>query len=139
MKKFSVKFLTLTVVIVSIGLIVLWGTGGDRLSARQQQYTGQEDHVVTLDQAVKYVQSFTGFTSGSKVKAVYYGRNIFDKILATNGSVGVRFYFGQTNDGTPTLVLVGVDSTGADLTGGPIGEAGLPCPPFCPSPGVLNK
>ncbi len=108
-------------------------------SARQQaQFTGNENHVITLDQAVKLVQNYQTSPRVPSIKGGYFGRSIFDKILSQNGCVGVRFYYAQKDDGTSTMVLVGVDTMANDLTGGILGDAIWPCPPYC-SISVLNK
>jgi hypothetical protein len=106
--------------------------------ARQQQFTGNENHVISLDQAVKLVQNYQASPRVPTIKGGFFSRSIFDKILAQNGCVGVRFYYAQKDDGTSTIVLVGVDSMANDLTNGVLGDIVTPCPPFCTS-SVLNK
>jgi len=140
MKTHKPNFLTLTAVaLVSslVTLLLVFGTSS--ISARQQQFTGNENHLITLDQAVKYVQNFRSFPSVPTIKGGYIGRNAFDKVLAQPGCVGIRFYYAQKDDGSPALVLVGVDGAGNDLTQGPLVDEILPCPPFCPGPSPLNR
>jgi hypothetical protein len=103
-----------------------------------QQLSGNENHVITLDQAIKLVQNYQTSPRVPSIKGGYFGRSIFDKILAQNGCVGVRFYYAQKDDGTSTMVLVGVDNTMNDITGGVLGDIILPCPPYC-NGSVLNK
>lgn len=103
------------------------------------QYTGNENHTITLDQAAKYVQNFKNNPTAPAIKGGYFGRNIFEKILAQTGCVGIRYYYAKMDDGSPTLVLVGVDGNGHDMTQGVLGEVIIPCPPFCDSPNQLNK
>ncbi|HVV03321.1 MAG TPA: hypothetical protein VHC96_03825 [Puia sp.] len=55
----------------------------------------------------KYPESFTG---------VLIGRNIIDQILAQPGCVGMRFYDAINEVGQKTLVYVGVDASGNDMT-----------------------
>ena len=62
-----------------------------------------------------------------------------DKILAQPGAVGIRYYYAQTDDGNPTLVLVGVDAKGQDMQTGVIMERGVLCPPFCYSESEFMK
>jgi len=107
--------------------------------ARQpQQFNGSENHVITLDQAVKLVQNYQTSPRVPSIKGGYFGRNIFDKILSQSGCVGIRFYYAQKDDGTSTIVLVGVDNMSNDMTGGVLGDITVPCPPYC-STGVFNK
>lgn len=103
------------------------------------QYKGTPNHVVTLDQAVHYIQNFKSKPVAPTTKGGYFGRNIFEKILAQPGTVGIRYYYAAMDDATPTIVLVGVDSTGNDLVNGVIGEVTNPCPPLCPTSNALNK
>jgi hypothetical protein len=49
----------------------------------------------------------------------------------------LRIYQGRAADGTPALVLVGVDAKGNDMTQGTVLEYSFPCPPFCPEPNDL--
>jgi len=138
------KSKSLIVALLAIGLVtsvavVIFLTTGNTVTARQQMYTGNENHTVTLDQAAHYVQNFTNFRTAPSIKGVYFGRNIFEKILAQSGCVGIRAYYAQKDDATPTLVLVGVNGSGNDLVEGTIGELSFPCPPYCPAPNSLNK
>jgi hypothetical protein len=141
MKTHRANFLTLVVVAVACSLATfLLTTGASSVGARQQQFTGNENHVVTLDQAIKYVQNFKNFPTTPTTKGGFFGRNIFDKILAQPGCVGVRYYYAKKDDGSATIVLVGADNMGNDLTQGILGEELIPCPPFCPAPGsLLNR
>jgi len=106
--------------------------------ARPQQVTGTENHVITLDQATKLVQNYQMSPRVPSIKGGFFGRNIFDKILAQDGCVGIRFYYAQRDDGGSTIVLVGVDIAANDMTGGVLGDIVIPCPPYCGS-SVLNK
>jgi len=108
-------------------------------SVARAQYTGNENHVVPLDTAVHLVQNFRAKPVAPPTKGGYFGRNIFEKILAQRGSVGIRYYYATKDDGTPTIVLVGVDSTGNDMVKGVVGEVGIPCPPYCSTSNALSK
>ena len=55
----------------------------------------------------KYPESFTGVT---------IGRNIIEQILTQPGCVGMRFYDAINEEGQKTLVYVGVDASGKDMT-----------------------
>ncbi len=134
------NFLTLlAVAVVSSSVTLLLVLGVAKVGAHPQQYTGNENHVITLDQAVKYVQNFKNFPAAPTIKSLYFGKNIFDKILSQPGCVGIRCYYGKADDGTSNLVLVGVDGGGNDITSGILGDIGWPCPPFCGAPSQLNR
>jgi hypothetical protein len=103
------------------------------------QITGNENHVITLAQGVKFIQNFRNHPTAPTTKFGLFARNIFEKILAQPGCVGIRYYYAALDDGSPTMVLVGVESNGNDLEQGVIAEMVLPCPPLCGSPNQLNK
>lgn len=140
MKTKKRNLLTLVAVaVVSLLVTALLVLGAASVGAHPQKYTGTENHVITLDQAVKYVENFKNSPTAPTIKANYFGKSIFDKILSQPGCVGIRCYYGKNDDGTPNVVLVGVDGGGNDLTGGILGDIGFPCPPFCGAPNQLNK
>jgi hypothetical protein len=141
MDKQRSRFVTLfRAVIACAALAMLIGIVITGLNARQEKkYTGNEQHVVSLDIAARYVQNFTSKASVPNIKGGYFGRNIFEQILAQPKCVGIRYYYAKTDSGASTLVLVGVDSTGSDMVQGVLGESIVPCPPWCPNSSPLNK
>ncbi len=140
MKKGRSKILTLLAVSLATSILMLsTALFVQRSHARQQLYSGKENHAVTLDQAVKYIQNFTSNPTAPTIKGAYFGRNIFDKILSQSGCVGIRYYYAKTDSGVSTIVLVGVDGSGNDLVKGTLAEMTFPCPPYCPAPNALTK
>ena len=137
MKKFTVRFrfLALAVFIVAIASLALVLAP----ASVNAQNAGTGNHVVTADQAVKFIQNFKQNPVVPTTKGGYFDRNIFDKILAQPGVAGIRYYYAAKDDGTPTIVLVGVDTTGSDMIQGVIGEWSSPCPPICGSQNQLSK
>lgn len=139
MKTNTSKLFTLVAVALVSSLATLLITlNVTSASARQQQFTGSENHVITLDQAVKLVQNYQTSPRIPSAKGGYFARSIFDKILAQSGCVGVRYYYAQNGDGSMAMVLVGVDNMTNDMTSGVLGDIVYPCPPFCGT-SVLNK
>lgn len=63
---------------------------------------------------------------------------IVREIVEQPGCVGLRIYLAATAAGDPTVVLVGTDAEGRDLTGGVIAEESQPCPPFCDDTSALG-
>ena len=102
-------------------------------------FTGNENHLVTIAEASRYTRNFRSTKDETAVKGGYIGRNAFEKILAQAGCVGIRMYFALNEDGTPTLVTVGVKSNGNDIFDGVINEDILPCPPYCGAKNPLNQ
>ncbi len=133
-----VKLVAVAVVssMVTFLLIVGVGTIGAR---QQQQVTGNENQSITLDQAVKYVQSYTMSPTSPTIKGGYFAKVGLEKILSQAGCVGIRYYYSKKDDGSSSLVVVGVDYNGTDLTAGPMIDNVFPCPPFCGAPSPLNK
>jgi hypothetical protein len=58
-------------------------------------------------------------------------------LLAQPGCVGLRYYKGVKGD-EDTLVLVGVDESGNDMTSGILLNIPFLCPPYCPDSDALN-
>jgi len=110
-----------------------------RVDAQQHSYTGNEDHAVSLDQAVRYIHSFKANPETPSVNGGYFGRGVFEKMLSQSGCAGIRYYYAKGDSGVATLILVGVDSSGNDLYGGVLAEKTWPCPPYCSAPNPLNK
>lgn len=104
------------------------------------QMPAKRNHEVPLDSAKKFIANFAKDSANAKIKAVMFSREVFDKILLQKGCVGLRYYFAKTNDGIPTLVAVGVDSLGNDMTTKTaIAEGTYPCPPYCDQKTLLTK
>jgi hypothetical protein len=72
------------------------------------------------------------------IKGHLIGKDRFNEILSQSGCDGIRIYYGENTDGSRELVLVGVDSSGNDLTNGIIIDRAVKCPPFCSVSNPLN-
>lgn len=97
------------------------------------------NHVVSLATAERYVNNFKNNPTIPNIKGGLFNRNVFDAILGQPDCVAVRFYYAKEDNGSPTLVVVGVNSSGNDIENGIIAESILPCPPVCGIQGTLNK
>ena len=60
------------------------------------------------------------------------------ELLAQPGCVGLRYYHGRTDKGDPSMILVGVDADGNNMTSGILMNNEYPCPPYCPDPDDLD-
>ena len=119
-------------VLLCFGL--LWALNGPAKSAstsQDQQLTGNENHQVDLATALRFIKNHKSNLKAPSIKGGFFARNAFEKILAQPGVIGIRYYYAQTDDGIPTLVLVGVDGKGQDIQTGLIMERILACPPWC--------
>lgn len=123
-------------ILVCLGIAVL-GIFTYHLSIAQ--YSGNGNHIISLADAQRYIQNFTINPTAPNTKANYFERNIFDQILAQPGCVGIRLYYAKTDAQAPTLVMVGVNANGIDMTGGILGEMVFPCPPICDQNSALLR
>ena len=96
-------------------------------------------HEVSLDSAKKYIQNLKKDAMQMKTQGGMFYREIFDKILSQKGVIGIRYYYAKTDDGNPTIVMVGVDSLGKDMTKAAIAETSVPCPPYCDTETLISK
>lgn len=113
--------------------------GTARSKARIYKFTGKEKHFVSLVEASVLTKKYREKAGRGAVNGVFFSRLIFEKIIAQESCIGVRNYFAALNDGTPTLVLVGVDGTGSDMIRGVLGDDAFPCPPFHGRRNLLNS
>jgi len=104
-----------------------------------KKWTGKEKHSISLKQAAVITARYRKKIKAGEIKGLYYGRAALEKLLKQKGCVGLRAYFGQKDNGGTTLVMVGVNTGGQDLTDGVILEFGHPCPPYCNGPNLLNS
>lgn len=102
-------------------------------------FTGGEDHRISSAEAGKLTANFRGNVPAGTVCGYFFGGETIRRILAQEGCVGIRIYYGRRDDGTSALVLVGVDGQENDLTAGEVAEFGKPCPPFCGKTNALNS
>jgi hypothetical protein len=99
-------------------------------------FTGEENHAINIDDAARLTANFREHTF---VKGGFFGRKAIEDILAQQGCVGIRIYYGQHDDGKPALVLVGADANENDIEGGLFAEDFKPCPPYCGQASRLNS
>ena len=104
-----------------------------------QSLPAKRNHEITLDSAKTLISNHKNDTVQMKVKGGMFFREVFEKILDAKNVAAVRYYYAKTNDGTPTLVLVGVDTVGNDITTAAIAEKSYPCPPYCDESSPLVK
>jgi hypothetical protein len=64
-------------------------------------------------------------------ESVFLGKIKIIELLSQKDCVGIRSYFSQNNLGIETLVMVGVDVHGNDISKGFLLNKGNNCPPKC--------
>ena len=109
------------------------------VSAEQTKYTGTENHFITLQEGIALTKAFRHSAPSDAVLAQYYGKNALEATLAQPGCVGLRMYYGKHQDGSPTLVIVGVDHSGNDMTKGIVMQRACPCPGDCAEGSELKQ
>lgn len=87
-------------------------------------------HRISLADALVMVQRARK-TPPTMVKGWSIDAGIITEILAQPGARSLRAYLAATDEGIATLVYLGVNAEGRDMTDGVIAEFVLPCPPFC--------
>ncbi|MFQ6113898.1 MAG: hypothetical protein ACE5NG_07385, partial [bacterium] len=95
------------------------------------KFTGKEDHSITLEEASKLTSNFQNQAEPGQIIGGYFGREAVLGILEQEGCVGIRYYYGLKDNGKPTLILVGVDQEGNDMTHGLLAQRPFMCPPYC--------
>ena len=94
---------------------------------------------IPADQGKAWIKKFQDEKRGS-IKAVFYGSNILEAILAQKDCVGIRIYNAVDDNGISTFVLVGAKENGNNIwvsthpdgtPNGILGDWGSPCPPGC--------
>ena len=90
-------------------------------------------HIIPLSQAAQMTHAYQNAPQyqGNTISGMI-DANAYQLLLAQPGCVGVRTYF-ALDQGTLTIVVVGVDNDGNDIAGGIILDGALACPPKCPA------
>ena len=96
-------------------------------------YEGHESHTISLQYAVALTRNFRHAAGNNEhtILGEYFGKDALIATLNQERCTGLRIYYGKKDDGTPALVLIGVDQSGSDMTTGLVLEFGFPCPPYC--------
>jgi hypothetical protein len=105
------------------------------------EYTGNEDHSISLLDASELTKNYRDQFDAetSYIKGEYFGKTALQSLLKQTDCVGARIYYGLKANGTPCLVIVGVDGDGNDITTGEIMEFGALCPSNCSADNELNS
>lgn len=99
----------------------------------------KRNHRISLPDAA--VQTSAHRQSGparSTDSGAFLGAQV-QELLSQPGCAGLRYYKGRGKDGVDSMILVGVDDKGDDMTTGILLDFGFPCPPYCPDDNPLNS
>lgn len=100
--------------------------------------TGTEDHSITLSEAAALTANYRASIAVGDTIAHMMGKQAIVDILAQTDCVGLRVYYGLTDDGEKQLVFCGVDEDGNDLYEGLLAERSFLCPTACSASNPLN-
>jgi hypothetical protein len=96
---------------------------------------GPKSHRISLEEAVAQAKRYrAGMNKGG-----LFLRQELDDLLAQKGCAALRIYYGRKEDGTDTIILVGADEKGDDMTSGIVLEEHFLCPPYCNDISPLNS
>ena len=91
-------------------------------------------HVISLDEAKSMTHAyqnaaqFQGLTVASMID-----KDAYQQVMDQPGCFNIRTYFALNEAGTLTIVVVGVDDNGEDMTGGVLLNMATDCPVACPT------
>jgi len=105
----------------------------------QQTYTGHESFSVTLADAATLTGRYRQSAASGVILGGYFGKDALMSVLNQQNCIGVRLYLGNNVDSSLTVVVVGLDGNGNDMTSGSLLETWWPCPPFCSSANDLIR
>ena len=96
------------------------------------------NHRITLEDAAAHTRRHRK-AHPRGVKSFTFAKGQVLKLLGQPGCVGLRVHLGRTATGKQTLVLSGVDRTGADQVHAVLLNDPSPCPPYCGPGTALNS
>jgi hypothetical protein len=99
---------------------------------------GAIDHNVAADYTAAFRDRFPNARKGA-----FFGRDILEQILAQDGCMGIRVYYGINNK-KPEPIFVGADEAENDIlvSAGAtaiVADLSVPCPPSCGVNNILNS
>lgn len=100
-------------------------------------FDGTEGGLISLNAASAMTKAYRDANPGQRI-AHFFGRDILNELLAQDDCMGIRIYYGLSEDGDKELVIVGADANENDLTD-KVGDISSPCPNLCSSPNKLNS
>jgi hypothetical protein len=128
-----------SILIALISLLFIYPSIDRPIGAEQTWFSGHEDHNITLQEGIELTKAYRVTTRGDVILGQYFGKDALSNVLAQPGCVGLRMYYAKHKDGSPTLVIVGVDNKGIDMTKGLICQRAGECPPYCKGSSELRQ
>ena len=100
-------------------------------------FNGTEGGQISLTDAAKMTEEYRKNNPNRK-KARFFGKDILQELLNQENCMGIRIYYGESEDGERELVLVGAGADENDLLDLVV-DYSAPCPGFCSSSNKLNS
>ncbi len=95
-------------------------------------FDGNEGSVVSLDDASRWTANYRNTIQEGDTLAQFVGKEKLLEVLNQEGCMGIRFYYGISDEGEKNLIGVGAASDEDDMVDGVIIEKFFFCPPYCP-------
>lgn len=115
------------------GLLALGAAGCAEQPAAENQMVVQSSNaeqagqLISSAQAVEWTTAFQA-AHPQEVWAVFTEASVYKQLLDQKDCQGIRLYHATTPQGKSTIVMVGVDGQGAELTNR-VADLATPCPP----------
>ena len=133
-------FLSLLIILVcSLLITVNYSDLFTKEDVKQVTFTGKENHSISLEDASKMTRNFQLQAAPDQIIGGFFGKDAVLAIISQEGAVGLRYYYGLDDEGTPHIILIGVNADGNDMTDGLLAERALRCPPSCAESNDLNS
>ena len=101
-------------------------------NVKQVTFTGKEDHSISLEDASQMTRNYQLQTAPDQIIGGFFGKDAVLAIISQEKAVGLRYYYGLDDEGTPHIILIGVNVDGNDMTDGLLAERSTKFPPHCP-------
>jgi len=98
----------------------------------------QQSHRITLPEAAEKARAHRQGGPARAGDAGAFNAQAIKDVLAQPGCVGLRYYKGRGKEGSDTMILVGVNESGDDMTEGVLLQVPFLCPPYCSNSNSLN-
>ncbi|WP_187263322.1 hypothetical protein [Pontibacter beigongshangensis] len=103
-------------------------------------FNGNEGGEIDLATAQAWTQNYRDMHKNEDVvKAHFFGREVLQRLLAQDGCMGARMYYGIDDSGKKQLILIGVDADGNDQEDGIVLDKSSSCPPYCSVGSLAGK
>lgn len=114
-----------------LGILTLGSGSSNR---PPEKSADKETHRISLREARTLIENFRRNSPSEAVVGGFFVSDAIQALISQPGVVGIRAYFARKDDGSLTVILVGVDEKGRDIVEGegPM-DRWFPCPPFCPT------